>query len=291
MVLRTLRSQSTESARGHLRVLGPVDAADLDGVFEQDRDAFCVVQERVERGALAAVTGGSQMWGWYTRTGLESAIHVGANVTPMRTNRAARRAFADQLGRTGRYSSAIVGDQREVLELWDLLSGQWGPARDICDDQPLLRMLGTPRVAADSLVRRATVDQLDALFPASVAMFEEEVGVSPIADGREDAYRARVLASIRAGRVYARVRDGYVLFKAEVGAASAYSCQIQGVWVDPALRGSGMAAPGMAAVVAAATRDHAPSVTLYANRHNVPALRTYARVGFRQIGTFATVLF
>jgi predicted GNAT family acetyltransferase len=191
----------------------------------------------------------------------------------------------------GRHSSAIVGDQAEVLELWDLLAGQWGPARDVCHDQPLLRMVGAPRVAADSLVRRATVDQLGVLFPASVAMFEEEVGVSPIADGREDAYRARVLAAIRAGRVYARVRHGKVLFKAEVGAVSAHSCQIQGVWVDPSLRGTGMAAPGMAAVVEAAVREHAPSVSLYANRHNAPALRTYARVGFDQVGTFATILF
>jgi predicted GNAT family acetyltransferase len=35
----------------------------------------------------------------------------------------------------------------------------------------------------------------------------------------------------------------------------------------------------------------APSVSLYVNDYNVRAVRTYERVGFRQVGTFATVLF
>ena len=54
--------------------------------------------------------------------------------------------------------------------------------------------------------------------------------------------------------------------------------------------GEGLAAPAMAAVVeyAARTADH---VSLYVNAYNEPALRTYARVGFEQVGTFATVLY
>ena len=35
----------------------------------------------------------------------------------------------------------------------------------------------------------------------------------------------------------------------------------------------------------------APSVSLYVNGYNVRAVRTYERVGFRRVGTFATVLF
>jgi predicted GNAT family acetyltransferase len=32
-------------------------------------------------------------------------------------------------------------------------------------------------------------------------------------------------------------------------------------------------------------------VSLYVNDFNAPALATYRRVGFRQVGTFASVLF
>jgi predicted GNAT family acetyltransferase len=47
----------------------------------------------------------------------------------------------------------------------------------------------------------------------------------------------------------------------------------------------------MAAVVHDALRRVAPTVSLYVNDYNHPARRVYARCGFRQVGTFATVLF
>jgi predicted GNAT family acetyltransferase len=47
----------------------------------------------------------------------------------------------------------------------------------------------------------------------------------------------------------------------------------------------------MAAVVRIVRARFAPSVSLYVNGFNVRAIRTYERVGFRRVGTFATVLF
>jgi len=44
----------------------------------------------------------------------------------------------------------------------------------------------------------------------------------------------------------------------------------------------------MAAVVKLA-RTVVPTVSLYVNDFNVPARATYAKVGFRQVGEFATV--
>ena len=69
------------------------------------------------------------------------------------------------------------------------------------------------------------------------------------------------------------------------------ACQVQGVWVNPRYRGRGLAAPGMAAVVQIVAERFARSVSLYVNDFNLRAVRTYERVGFRQVGTFATVLF
>ena len=48
---------------------------------------------------------------------------------------------------------------------------------------------------------------------------------------------------------------------------------------------------GTAAVVQLAQRYVAPVVTLYVNDYNLPARRAYERVGFRQVGTFTSVLF
>jgi predicted GNAT family acetyltransferase len=82
-----------------------------------------------------------------------------------------------------------------------------------------------------------------------------------------------------------------VLFKAEVGSATEDACQIQGVWVDPRLRGQGLGTAGTAAVVEVALREIAPVVSLYVNDFNEPARASYAKIGFTQVGDFASILF
>ena len=140
-------------------------------------------------------------------------------------------------------------------------------------------------------MRRVRSDELDILLPACVAMFTEEVGVSPIGSDSGRGYRGRIRELIGAGRAFARIEDGEVVFKAELGALSSGAAQIQGVWVAPHRRGEGLAAAGVAAVAAIAVPRMAPQVSLYVNQHNEPALRAYRRVGFEQVGTFMTVLF
>jgi hypothetical protein len=148
-----------------------------------------------------------------------------------------------------------------------------------------------PAVAPDPLVRRVRPEELDVVLPACVAMFTEEIGVSPLAGDGGALYRARVAELIGTGRAFARIEDGTVVFKAEVGAAACSACQVQGVWVHPDLRGRGLSVAGTAAVVELARADIAPLVTLYVNDYNVPARRAYERVGFTQVGSFTSVLF
>ena len=47
----------------------------------------------------------------------------------------------------------------------------------------------------------------------------------------------------------------------------------------------------MAAVAAIARAEIAPTVALYVNAHNLPARAAYARAGFEESGTFATIMF
>lgn len=190
----------------------------------------------------------------------------------------------------GRSCSSIVGPANEVLDLWRLLEPAWGPAREVRPEQPLLAIGRAPQVAADRSVQPVPEHRLDDFLPACIAMFTEEVGVDPRAGGVGQLYRQRVGDLLRARRAFASWDRGRVLFKAEFGAVTRRAVQVQGVWVNPARRGEGVAAPAMAAVV-----EHgfaaAPLVTLYVNDFNRAALATYYRVGFQRVGTFATVLF
>ena len=175
--------------------------------------------------------------------------------------------------------------------MWRALEDAWGPAREVRDDQPVLAIDHDPHIDGDSGVRPVREDELDVLLPACIEMFTEEVGVSPVAGGDGALYRARVRELVLSGRALARIENGRVLFKAELGSVSSLACQVQGVWVHPALRGQGLSAPGMASVVRYARDRFAPTVSLYVNGYNEPARRAYERVGFARHNTFATVLF
>jgi predicted GNAT family acetyltransferase len=146
-------------------------------------------------------------------------------------------------------------------------------------------------VAPEPRVRPVRPDELEVLLPAAVAMFTEEVGVSPLRVDGGAGYRARVAELVRAGQSLAWIEDGRVLFKAEIGAVSRSACQIQGVWVAPSHRGRGIGTAGTAAVVEYARTAIAPVVSLYVNDFNAPARAAYRRVGFTEAGTFTSVLF
>ncbi|WP_330332923.1 GNAT family N-acetyltransferase [Streptomyces sp. NBC_00536] len=274
------------------RVLEP---SDLDAALEllgREPVANAFVTSRVQVAGLDPWRLGGEMWGWYSDGHLTSLCYAGANLVPVCATPDAVRAFADRARRTGRRCSSIVGPAEAAGQLWRLLEPHWGPARDVRSHQPLMTMeRSSTEIAADPLVRRVRKEEMDVIMPACVAMFTEEVGVSPLAGDGGLLYQARVAELVAAGRSFARIEDGKVVFKAEIGAATSRACQIQGVWVDPAHRGLGHSETGMAAVVDYALRDIAPVVSLYVNDFNTAARASYRRVGFREVGAFMSVLF
>ncbi|GAA2752446.1 GNAT family N-acetyltransferase [Kitasatospora cinereorecta] len=274
-----------------------LDAPDLDDALEilhRDPVANAFVATRVEAVGLDPWRLGGEMWGWHDEDGrLESLCYAGANLVPVNAGPQAVRAFAERAKRQGRRCSSIVGPAESTAALWALLERSWGPAREVRAHQPLMatatRATG---VEPDPLVRRVLRNEVEAVMPACVAMFTEEVGISPLAGDGGLLYQARVAELVAAGRSFARFgEDGQVVFKAEIGAVTAGACQVQGVWVAPEFRGRGLSETGMAAVLDFALTDVAPVVSLYVNDFNVRARAAYHRVGFREVGAFMSVLF
>lgn len=273
------------------RVLDDSDRDEALALLDRDPVANVFVSSRVRTVGLNPARLGGQMWGFGPRGGLVSLCYAGANLVPVNAGPEAVHAFADRARKQGRRCSSIVGPVEAVSPLWERLEPHWGRARAIRWEQPVMAISHPPAVPADPLVRRVTPDEFDLLLPACVAMFTEEVGVSPNLGDGGALYRTRVAELIRIGRSYARIDDGRVVFKAEIGAVTPFACQVQGVWVDPELRGQGHAVAGMAAVVRAALACFAPVVTLYVNDYNHAARAVYRKVGFHEVDTFMSVLF
>ncbi|MEE1798736.1 GNAT family N-acetyltransferase [Streptomyces sp. NPDC101062] len=274
------------------RVLEPSELGAALAILESEPVANAFVTSRVQVAGLDPWRLGGEMWGWYADGRLRSLCYAGANLVPICATPEAVRAFADRARRTGRRCSSIVGPAGPTAALWRLLEPNWGPAREVRAHQPLMVTEQLPAaVAPDPFVRRIRKDELEVIMPACVAMFTEEVGVSPLAGDGGLLYQARVAELVGSGRSFARIEDGRVLFKAEIGAATPQACQVQGVWVDPEFRGRGLSESGMAAVVQYALADVAPIVSLYVNDYNAPARAAYRRVGFHEVGAFMSVLF
>src|SRR2546423_9513732 len=274
-----------------VRLLGDGDRAAVDRLLDLEPYTGARVAERVAAAGLSGRRQDARILGYGNRRHLESLCWLGANLIPVRASPSAVSAFADLVSSEPRTCSSIVGESAAVLELWERLRAAWGTAREVRPCQPLLAVDTMPTMYADPAVRLVRPHEIDLLYPAAVAVYTDEVGVSPVVDGGDSAYRERVLDLVRCGRAYAKFVDGEVVFKAELAVITRHTAQIQGVWTAPRWRGKGVATAGMAAVVRDALYRVAPTVSLYVNDFNRAARGVYARCGFRRVGTFATVLF
>jgi predicted GNAT family acetyltransferase len=263
------------------------DAAMVRRVLDEDAVGSCMVASRVADHGIDPTAIGGEMW--TRRRPSDSLCFAGANLIPLRGDVGDLNAFADKAMSTARRCSSLVGRAELVVPMWRRLESAWGPARDVRDQQPLMALNGAPQCPVDPAVRPVRIEELDAYLVAAVDMFIGEVGVDPRAGDGGRGYRRRVAGLITAGRAWARFEHGQVVFKAEVGSQSPAVGQIQGVWVHPDWRGRGLGVGGTAALAGAVVRS-GRIASLYVNGYNTVARATYARIGFAQVGTFATVL-
>ena len=275
-----------------VRVMRSAQNPVIESALAADPYVNCVVAARVDA-AGADPSRWSKLGGefWGINGGRGGLCFAGANLVPVSGDDRAMRSFAGMAARRPRYSASVCGRQEYVLPLWDSLERRWGPARALRENQPFLICPDAPLVEPDPAVRQTRGDEIDAYFPAAVAMFTEEIGVDPrLGDGGR-SYRARVGELIPTGRSFVRFEGDELIFKAEIGALSHWAALIQGVWIAPAHRGRGLSAAAVAAVVQAARQNFGKVPCLYVNDFNTAARAAYARIGFRQIATYASVLF
>lgn len=290
-----LRTQDT------VRLLTDADTEALGRLCATDPVAHCYVRAILETGRrtgpLRALHRGVFLGiDDLDRPGeLISACWVGSNVVPVGADWLAGELLGLAVRVLGRRLGSIFGPREAVMSIWSTLQSGPQQARDIREHQPLMMLESAPNGPINPRVRTARPEEFSRVLPASVAMFTEELGYSPLDDGPV-MYRSRVESLIARGHCLVDIDEtpgdtaGRVRFKADIGVYTRDCIQLQGVWLAPWARGRGQAAPAVAATAAYAL-TLSPRVSLYVNDYNEPALRTYRRVGFETIGEFATVLF
>jgi uncharacterized protein len=274
-----------------VRMLDGTDTPALRLLAQQDpvANVFILAHLRAA-GTAAPTTGGAGVIGVFDDGILVGACWAGANLVPVQLDPALAGAVAEAANKSGRRYASAFGPAEAVLALHAELVELGHRAHEVRADQPLMTIEGPPAVESNPGLALGNLADFDRILPACAAMFEEEVGYSPFLGGRE-FYSRRVEGLIRQGHSLVHLNTAReVVFKAELGAVTSDVTQIQGVWMNPLYRGNGLSSGYMAAVVEQA-RKVAPVASLYVNGFNLRARSTYERVGFQQVGTFATVLF
>ncbi len=279
---------------GHVAVLTAADRSELMRLVSTDPLVNAVVGARLAaHRSLEPARLGGFLLGSRRGGGLSGAVFSGGNLLPVGGDLDDWNALGRQLAQVRRVCTSIVGPADAVSALWACAEPHWGPARAVRSAQPLLALHRGEQVmaTADRRLRVMHPDELHRYLPAAGAMFEEELGISPFAGRNGASYRRRVETLLATGRAFGIVdRDGRMAFKADIGALTEHTCQLQGVWVRPDLRGKGLGTAALAGVIDHALRL-APSVSLYVNDFNLAARRMYEHVGMRQVATLKTVLF
>jgi uncharacterized protein len=263
--------------------LGRRDTPALQRLLDADPLANVYMRSELRQGIE-----GGDWWGLHDGDELRAAVLGGPLLVPC-IPRPEDAAPLAEIACRAVQPRMLVGPRDPVLALHAaMVPGR--QARDIRDPQPMLALdrdtaSAPPRVP----VRLARRRDLDPLVIAAAAMHREEMGVDPLTIDAA-SWRGRMESLIERGWSWVWIERGEVIFKAELSAWMPDAVQIQGVYTHPQRRGRGIGTAGLAALCASLFRQ-APVCTLYVNHYNAPALRLYRRLGFRQAGIFATVIY
>jgi hypothetical protein len=171
----------------------------------------------------------------------------------------------------------LVGPRAACDALWS--SWAWDREKECWFDQRLMVVdspLDAPLPRGFGLAR---IEEAQEIADNQAAMDREDLGFSR-ADVDPRGHLSAARDRIESGRTWVIRSEGRVVFQINVGISSRWGAQVGGTWVPHHARGMGVATTGMLAIRQVLMRTH-PRITLHVREANTPAVRAYARAGWR----------
>ncbi len=236
----------------------------IEGTLAMQRDVYVVSEET---GEVAGV-------GFLGRQIVLAAEPASAGILAQRAARTRERA--------------IVGPREAVRAYWESVRARHVPPRLVRERQPVMAVdEASLRDAGAVAVRRARDDEWRDVAANSAAMIAGELETNPRRDAEFDG---GIRKMIRLGLWWVGESEGRLCFFCNVGAWSPQTVQLQGIWAPPEFRGRGLATAALGKICRTLLKV-APTLSLYVNDFNAPAIALYRRLGFRGAGELQTILF
>jgi predicted GNAT family acetyltransferase len=218
---------------------------------------------------------------------LEGVALVGHATIIEAATEASLSAFAG-LARNCLNAHLIRGERQTISRFWKHYTSGAGQApRLICGELLFEQQSSLPlRETVDDL-QPATLVDLDRVLRVNAAMAFEESGTSPL-NRDPDGFRRRTARRIEQGRVWVWVRDGKLIFKADVIAETPQAVYLEGVHVHPEERRKGYGLRCLTQL-GSTLLAHSRSICLTINQRNRNVLAFYAKAGYQFHSHYETI--
>jgi ribosomal protein S18 acetylase RimI-like enzyme len=181
----------------------------------------------------------------------------------------------------------FMAEQEKAEAFWNHYADEGQPLRLVCRELlfELNRSVETNCEVEE--LRLATLEDLHLIAPIHAAMAEAESGVNPLEADRE-GFLKRCTRRINQNRVWVVIRDNQLVFKADVQAETSEVVYLEGVYVNPEARGSGLGRECLTQLCNSLLKQ-TRSVCLLVNMKNEKAHSFYRMCGFKRISDYDTI--
>ena len=181
----------------------------------------------------------------------------------------------------------VMSSDDHAEEFWAHMTVGSEQPRLTCVEKLFELSFPFPVPSSSHELRLATEAELLQVAEAQAEIAFVESGVNPMVTDR-DGFLQRVVRRIDQGRIFVVVKDGEVIFKADVIAETPETAYLEGVYVAPEHRGKGIGSSCLAQL-AVRLLDRVQNVCLLSNVDFADAHRSYRRAGFKETGQCTTL--
>lgn len=181
----------------------------------------------------------------------------------------------------------IIGERAQVNHFWDYYAEAGQEMRLFCRE--LLFELRYPVEVHPPVpgLRPATLAELEPLMAVHAEMAFNESGLNPL-EVDPEGFRRRCARRIEQNRSWAYVRDGRLVFKADVISETPEVTYLEGVYVSPEVRGQGYGVRCLSQL-SRHLLPHSKSICVLVNERNEAAQALYRKARYKLDGVYDTI--
>ena len=181
----------------------------------------------------------------------------------------------------------FMAEQETAEVFWNSYADEGQPMRFACRELLLELSNALEKSGQVEELRLATLEDLHLVAPVHAGMAEEESGINPLETDPE-GFLNRCSRRINQNRVWIVVKDDKLLFKADIQAETPELIYLEGVYVYPTERGTGL---GRRCLTQLCTEllTRARLICVLVNEENERGQAFYRMCGFGRVSQYDTI--